>query len=205
MHGNAAELGRSTFSFAWILAALVVVLLGLVVLYMRQGPQGTPEAGGEAAVVQTPVTPDAEQRGENAVEQNSQSEAAATQIVAELKRFQDATERGMDYDQYDKELNSLKTDLNTRLPSFVRHDPSDESFRQEVAAALRDYLHGLAVHINLIPFNPIKEAPELLPTPEERRRAFAEALKAAGFPVTLRYSLGADIAAACGQLARQKN
>jgi len=139
MHGNAAELGRSTFSFAWILAALVVVLLGLVVLYMRQGPQGTPEAGGEAAVVQTPVTPDAEQRGENAVEQNSQSEAAATQIVAELKRFQDATERGMDYDQYDKELNSLKTDLNTRLPSFVRHDPSDESFRQEVAAALRDY------------------------------------------------------------------
>ena len=139
MQGNSAELGRSTFSFAWILAALVVVLLGLVVLYMRQVPEGTPEVGGEAAAVQTPVTPDAEQPGENGVEHNSQSEAAATQIVAELKRFQDATERGMDYDQYDKELNSLKTDLNTTLPSFVRHDPSDESFRQEVAAALRDY------------------------------------------------------------------
>jgi len=139
MRSNTAELGRSTFSFAWILAALVVVLLGLVLFYMRQGPQGTPEVGGEAAVLQAPVTPDAEQPGQNAVEQNSQSEAAATQILVELKRFQDATESGIDYNEYDKKLNSLKTDLNNTLPSFVRHNPSDEMFRQEVAAALRDY------------------------------------------------------------------
>lgn len=136
---NSGELGRSTFNFSWILAALVVALLGLVLFYMRQGPQETPDAGSEAAVVQTPATPNTEQPGENALEQNSQSEAAATRIVAELKRFQDATERGMDYNEYDKKLNSLKTDLNTTLPSFVRHDPSDESFRREVAAALREY------------------------------------------------------------------
>lgn len=139
MRGNSGELGRSTFSFAWILAALVVVLLGLVLFYMRQGSHGTPEVGGEAVVAQTPVTPDAEQPGQNAVEQNSQSEAAATQIVGELKRFQDATESGMDYNEYDNKLNSLKTDLNNTLPSFVRHNPSDEILRQEVAAALRDY------------------------------------------------------------------
>jgi ribosomal protein L40E len=138
MLANSGEVGRSTFSFAWILAALVVVLLGLTLFYMRQGPQGT-EVGGEAEVAQAPVSPDAEQPGPNAVEQNSQSEAAATQILTELKSFQDITERGTDYNDYDKRLNSLKTDLNNRLPSFVRHNPSDEIFRQEVAAALRDY------------------------------------------------------------------
>ena len=113
--------------------------MGLVLFYMRQGPQGTPEVGGEAVVAQTPVMPDAEQSGENAVEQNSQSDATATQIVAELKRFQDITESGMDYNDYDKKLNSLMTNLNNTLPSFVRHNPNDEIFRQEVAAALRDY------------------------------------------------------------------
>ena len=133
------ELGRSTFSIAWILAALVVVLLGLVVFYMRHGSQGTTEVGSEAAVVETPVASDQKQPGTNVVETNSQSEAAATQIIAELKRFQDATERGMEYSEYDKQLSSLKTDLDSTLPSFVRHDSSDESFRQEVAAALRDY------------------------------------------------------------------
>lgn len=139
LSGNSGELGRSTFSFAWILAALAVVSLGLVLFYMRQGPQGTPELRGEAAVAPTPATPDAEQPGEKAVEENSRSEAAATQIVAELKRFHDATERAMDYNEYDSKLNSLKNDLNKTLPSFVRHDPSDEIFRREVAAALREY------------------------------------------------------------------
>jgi ribosomal protein L40E len=139
MRSNSGELGRSTFSFAWILAAVAVVFLGLVLFYMRGGPQGTPELKSEAAVAPTATTPDAEQPGEKAVEQNSQSEAAATEIVAELKRFHDATDSVKDYNEYDKKLNSLKTDLNKTLPSFVRHDPSDEIFRQEVAAALREY------------------------------------------------------------------
>jgi hypothetical protein len=139
IQGDSGELGRSTFSFAWILVALVIVLLAVVVLSLRQGTQATSEVSSEAAVVQTPVTPDSEQPGQNAVEQNAQSEAAATHILSELKRFQDAAERGMDYTEYDKKLKSLKTDLNTTLPSFVRHDPSDESFRHEVAAALREY------------------------------------------------------------------
>jgi 23S rRNA (adenine2503-C2)-methyltransferase len=70
-------------------------------------------------------------------------------------------------------------------------------------AALVDYLQGMPVHINLIPYNPIDAAPGLSGTPPDRRRAFATALGNAGFKVTVRYSLGADIAAACGQLVQR--
>ena len=68
---------------------------------------------------------------------------------------------------------------------------------------LSEYLRGLPVHINLIPYNPIPAAPQLSGSDPARRAEFAGALKAAGFRVTTRYSLGADITAACGQLARQ--
>ena len=69
---------------------------------------------------------------------------------------------------------------------------------------LSNYLRGLPVHINLIPYNAIDEAPGLRGTAEPRRRAFAAGLTAAGFVVTVRYSLGADVAAACGQLVQQE-
>jgi 23S rRNA (adenine2503-C2)-methyltransferase len=72
-------------------------------------------------------------------------------------------------------------------------------------AALIDYLAGLPVHVNLIPYNPIDGAPHLTGTPAARREAFAAELKRAGFATTIRYSLGADIAAACGQLVRREN
>ena len=72
------------------------------------------------------------------------------------------------------------------------------------AQALVEYLKGIPVHINLIPYNPIAEAPHLAGSDRARREEFSRFLKAAGFPVTTRYSLGADIAAACGQLVRQE-
>jgi 23S rRNA (adenine2503-C2)-methyltransferase len=74
----------------------------------------------------------------------------------------------------------------------------------EDLAALSSYLAGVPVHINLIPFNPIAGAPALTGTPKPARDAFAAALKQAGFKVTQRYSLGADIAAACGQLVKER-
>jgi 23S rRNA (adenine2503-C2)-methyltransferase len=70
---------------------------------------------------------------------------------------------------------------------------------------LRAFLRGLPVHVNLIPYNPIDEAPALRGTTPARQHAFAAGLTQAGFVVTVRYSLGADIAAACGQLARAEN
>ena len=78
--------------------------------------------------------------------------------------------------------------------------------------ALDAYLQGLPVHINLIPFNDISldgdvpsDEERLRGTRRDRRESFGAALRERGWPVTLRYSLGADIDAACGQLVRSEN
>ncbi len=69
--------------------------------------------------------------------------------------------------------------------------------------ALETFLKGIPVHINLIPFNEFSGS-NLHGTSEPVRRIFADRLKAAGFDTTLRYSLGSDVAAACGQLVQHK-
>lgn len=73
------------------------------------------------------------------------------------------------------------------------------------ARALIDWVKGLRVHINLIPYNPIDDAPDLVATERGDISTFAEQLKGAGLKTTVRYSLGNDIAAACGQLVRMEN
>jgi 23S rRNA (adenine2503-C2)-methyltransferase len=67
---------------------------------------------------------------------------------------------------------------------------------------LIEFLGDVDVHVNLIPYNPIDDAPHLVASSPERCREFAAGLKAAGLRVTTRYSLGSDVAAACGQLVR---
>ena len=73
----------------------------------------------------------------------------------------------------------------------------------EQAQQLAAWAHDINVHINLIPFNPIDDAPHLQGSSSEVIRQFSGSLKNAGLKVTTRYSLGTDIAAACGQLVRQ--
>ncbi|MCG8450773.1 MAG: 23S rRNA (adenine(2503)-C(2))-methyltransferase RlmN [Pirellulales bacterium] len=73
------------------------------------------------------------------------------------------------------------------------------------ARALSRWLDRLNVHVNLIPYNAIDDAPQLVGTARAQRDVFASLLKQAGLETTIRYSLGADIAAACGQLVRQEN
>jgi 23S rRNA (adenine2503-C2)-methyltransferase len=75
----------------------------------------------------------------------------------------------------------------------------------EDAQELAAWLTGLNVHVNLIPYNPIETAPQLQTTERPQRDAFAAILREAGFITTIRYSLGADIAAACGQLVQDDN
>ncbi|MCC9641260.1 23S rRNA (adenine(2503)-C(2))-methyltransferase RlmN [Rhodopirellula sp. JC740] len=70
---------------------------------------------------------------------------------------------------------------------------------------LIDWIGDLRVHINLIPYNTIDASPHLRATPKQRIESFASELKQAGFKTTVRYSLGSDIEAACGQLIRQEN
>ena len=71
---------------------------------------------------------------------------------------------------------------------------------QEDISALIDFLRGTKAHINLIQFNPHPGA-QFEPVSKEAREEFGKELRKAGFKTTLRYSLGDDIAAACGQLA----
>ena len=70
----------------------------------------------------------------------------------------------------------------------------------EELSAIIEFLSGIQAHINLIQFNAHPGA-KYQPVTLDERKAFGDALKNAGFKVTLRYSLGEDIAAACGQLA----
>lgn len=74
---------------------------------------------------------------------------------------------------------------------------------QDSAAQLINFAHGLNVHINLIPWNPIEGLPFQEPTPKECK-AFIEKLEKAGLNVTLRTRRGRKIGGACGQLGKTK-
>jgi 23S rRNA (adenine2503-C2)-methyltransferase len=82
---------------------------------------------------------------------------------------------------------------------------ADVNDSAEDAGELAAWLTGLDVHVNLIPYNPIATAPDLHTTERPKRDAFATILRSAGFTTTIRYSLGADIAAACGQLVQSES
>ena len=72
------------------------------------------------------------------------------------------------------------------------------------ANELADLLHGLNVYINLIPYNEVKEKP-FKRSKKEQMRKFYDTLKKRSMNVTLRLEQGADIDAACGQLANKNS
>lgn len=67
------------------------------------------------------------------------------------------------------------------------------------ARQLAEYLRGLPVKLNLIPFNPGQDLPFQAPSPDDVER-FRRALVAEGIFVRLRGAKGVTICAACGQL-----
>ena len=69
----------------------------------------------------------------------------------------------------------------------------------ECAHDLANLMRGKLYHVNLIPYNSTPDAP-YLGTSDERVWAFAAILDAAKVPTTVRYNMGRDISAACGQL-----
>lgn len=66
--------------------------------------------------------------------------------------------------------------------------------------ALRRFARSVGAHVNLIPINPVPGS-DARPTDRFRARDIVEELEAAGIATSLRAERGADIAAACGQLA----
>jgi 23S rRNA (adenine2503-C2)-methyltransferase len=69
----------------------------------------------------------------------------------------------------------------------------------EDARRLGELLSGLPAKVNLIPWNSLPTLPYRRPGPTHIER-FRKAARATGLDVLVRYSRGADIAAACGQL-----
>ena len=74
------------------------------------------------------------------------------------------------------------------------NDSLDDATR--LVALLRD----VRAVVNLIPYNPIPFVETWQPTSRENRELFGQTLRGAGIPTTIRYSMGHDIQAACGQL-----
>lgn len=72
------------------------------------------------------------------------------------------------------------------------------------ARLLAEWCTQLNVHLNLIPYNEIDDAPQLRGSSPDKIAEFSAILKGQGLKATTRYSLGADIAAACGQLVRRR-
>jgi 23S rRNA (adenine2503-C2)-methyltransferase len=71
------------------------------------------------------------------------------------------------------------------------------------ADAMATLLAGDLAHVNLIPMNPVAHTPwTASPMPVIER--FAARLEAKGIPVTIRRNRGAEIGAACGQLAADR-
>jgi 23S rRNA (adenine2503-C2)-methyltransferase len=91
--------------------------------------------------------------------------------------------------------------LSRRHPVFVEYTLMEGvNDAPEDARRLVALLRGLPAKVNVIPMNPHPDAPYRPPAPEVASRFMGE-LVAGGLVATLRRSRGADIDAACGQLA----
>lgn len=72
----------------------------------------------------------------------------------------------------------------------------------ESAEMLADYLQGLRVKVNLIPYNSQKKSRFSAPD-ESTQEAFTQVLRKRGYQVLLRHHKGRGIMAACGQLGNK--
>lgn len=93
-------------------------------------------------------------------------------------------------------------DREVMIEYLMLHELNDSL---EHAKDLVRWLGDLRAHVNLIPYNSIEDAPHLQASPPSQIAEFAALLKTSGVKTTVRYSLGRDIDAACGQLVRKEN
>jgi 23S rRNA (adenine2503-C2)-methyltransferase len=74
----------------------------------------------------------------------------------------------------------------------------------EHAHQLAKLLKGQLCHVNLIPYN-ATDIDTIKGSDKQQIQKFQDIIKSHGIAVTIRVSLGQDIAAACGQLAAKQN
>ena len=89
---------------------------------------------------------------------------------------------------------------------YVKSAPASFGVRPKlraIAARLAKLVKGLLCHVNLIPVNPTEET-DFMPSAPDRIREWIAILEKEGVPATLRRTLCADIASACGQLRRER-
>jgi 23S rRNA (adenine2503-C2)-methyltransferase len=145
------------------------------------------------------------------------STAGVAPRIRDLARLPHQVNLAVSLHAADDELRSRLVPLNRRYPLAELMDACREylavtnrriSFeytlikhvndRPEHARHLADLVRGLLCHVNLIPLNPV-DAALREPDPADID-AFAAVLRARRVPVTVRYSRGRRVAAACGQL-----
>ena len=80
---------------------------------------------------------------------------------------------------------------------------NSEEDAKVLADLLKSNLPGMAIHVNLIPVNPIKER-DFRRGDKMRTEKFVKTLEKYGVNATVRKRLGADINASCGQLRAEK-
>ncbi len=80
---------------------------------------------------------------------------------------------------------------------------NSEEDARKLAALLKSNLPGMAIHVNLIPVNPIKER-DFRRGEKKMTENFVKTLEKHGVNATVRKRLGADIDASCGQLRARK-
>ncbi len=92
-----------------------------------------------------------------------------------------------------------RTNQRVTIEYILLRDVNDG---QEQALELAELLRGResAVHVNLIPYNPVDEHSQYQRSEESAVRAFADIMKQHRFSCSVRLEHGTDIDAACGQL-----
>ena len=86
----------------------------------------------------------------------------------------------------------------TLLREINDHESDADAFLALVDAYVQQA--GMAPRISLIAYNPIGPSDPFVPSEPEQAERFRERLASHGIPVVRRYSGGADVGAACGQL-----
>ena len=102
-----------------------------------------------------------------------------------------------------QELNHLQSERTTVMIEYLMLQGINDSPKQ--AEQLLKWIKDLRVHINLIPYNQVAEAPHLEGSSRQSIETFGDILRSTGQPTTIRYSMGHDIEAACGQLVQHEN